>query len=394
VNPTRPIYLDFQATTPVDPRVLATMLPYYTDHWGNSHATDHIFGRRAAEAVAAARHSIAGLIGADAREIIFTSGATEANNFLLKGAAQLMAAQGRPAIVTLATEHKAVLEVIRRLEREGHRVDMLGVPGSGIITPDLLTAALAPDVGLVSIMAVNNEIGVEQPLQAIGAACRSHGALFHSDAAQAVGKLPLDVGTMQIDLMSLSAHKLYGPQGIGAAYIRRDLRRGFAPLIEGGGQESGLRGGTLPTPLCVGFGAAAQLAGDEMAAERAQLTQLRDRFLTGLALANIAFVVNGDLDLRWPGNLNISFRGVDSEALLMSVGTSLALSSGSACTAQSLEPSHVILALTDDVDRAESAIRIGFGRSTTAQEIDRALAIVTKAVKRLRSVSPAATGDR
>ncbi|WP_449256022.1 cysteine desulfurase family protein [Bosea sp. (in: a-proteobacteria)] len=390
---TPPIYLDFQATTPVDQRVLAEMLPYFSKHWGNPHATEHVFGRTAADAIAAARLNVAALIGADPREITFTSGATEANNLLLKGASALMAAAGRPRIVTCATEHKAVIEVVRRLERDGSPVTILGVPPSGILGLDTIERSLGPDVGLVSIMAINNEIGVEQRLEEIGRLCRQHGALFHTDAAQAAGKIPLDVASMQIDLLSLTAHKLYGPQGIGAAFIRRSLRPQFSPLVEGGGQEGGLRSGTLPTALCVAFGVAARLARGEMGSERERLGRLRDRFLALLGDARIQFIVNGDLERRWPGNLNLSFSGVDAEALLMTVGETLALSSGSACTTRSLEPSHVISALTNDPDRTEAAVRIGFGRTTTPEEIDKAAEILIDAIQRLQAVSHIAVGE-
>ncbi|WHU02406.1 aminotransferase class V-fold PLP-dependent enzyme [Sphingomonas sp. NIBR02145] len=387
---TTPIYLDFQATTPVDPRVLAEMLPWFAERWGNPHATDHRFGRDAAQAIQIARQQVATLIGADPREIIFSSGATESNNFLLQGASAVMAAAGRSRVITCATEHKAVLEVVAQLAIKGHPVTMLDVPASGIIDPVDIARHMGSDVGLVSIMAINNEIGVEQPITAIGALCREHGALFHTDAAQAVGKIPIDVVEANIDLLSLSAHKFYGPQGIGAAYIRRAIKPNFPPRAVGGGQEGGLRSGTLPTALCVGLGSAAQIAQEEMVREREQLTRFRDRFLALLDDARMAYVINGELARRWPGNLNLSFDAVDAEALLMSVGEVLALSSGSACTAQSLEPSHVITAIVDDPDRAENAVRIGFGRSTSAEEIDRAAAILISAVQRLRQLSHSA----
>jgi cysteine desulfurase len=387
VNVNAPIYLDFQATTPVDPRVLADMLPWLSERWGNPHATDHRFGREAAAAIENARRQVAELLGADTREIVFTSGATESNNLLIKAAATMMAAAGRPRIVTCSTEHKAVLEVVAGLARAGHPVTVLDVPGSGVIDVDRVGHVLDPDVGLVSIMAVNNEIGVEQPIAAIGALCRRRGVLFHTDAAQAAGKVPLDVVAAEIDLLSLSAHKLYGPQGIGAAYVRRPLRRSLLPQVQGGGQEGGLRAGTLPTALCVGIGRAAKIAGEEMAGERCRLAGLRDRFLALLHDAGVAFEVNGDLERRWPGNLNVSFDQVDAEALLMRVGDELALSSGSACTTRSLEPSHVIMALGDDPSRAETAVRIGFGRPTSTEEVDRAAAILIGAVRRLRQVS-------
>lgn len=382
----RSVYLDHQATTPVDERVLAAMLPFFNEVFGNPHSTDHSFGREAASAIATARAEVADLIGAEAREVIFTSGATEANNLLIKGAAAAVAAKGRPGVITCSTEHKAVLEVVERLAGTGTPVTVLGVLPSGLIDLAALEAALGPEIGLVSVMAVNNEIGVEQPLAEIGALCRRHGALFHTDAAQAVGKVPLAIQALKVDLLSLSAHKMYGPKGIGAAFVRRAVRPMLAPLFDGGGQEGGLRGGTLPTPLCVALGAACRIARDAMSAERAGLETLRDRLLVQLADAGVSFEINGDLQRRWPGNLNLSFEGVDAEALMMSVGDRLALSSGSACTAQSLEPSHVIVALGYGVDRAEEAVRIGFGRSTRPDEVDRAAAILTDAVRRLRGV--------
>lgn len=382
-----PIYLDFQATTPVDPRVLADMLPWFSERWGNPHAIDHRFGREAAAAIENARRQVAELIGADPREIVFTSGATESNNLLIKAAAGMMAAAGRPRIVTCSTEHKAVLEVVAGLARAGHPVTVLDVPSSGIIDVDRVGRVLDPDVGLVSIMAVNNEIGVEQPIAAIGTLCRQRGSLFHTDAAQAAGKITLDVAVAGIDLLSLSAHKLYGPQGIGAAYVRHPLRRSLLPQVQGGGQEGGLRAGTLPTALCVGIGSAARFAREEMAGERCHLGRLRDRFLALLDDADVIYKVNGDLEQRWPGNLNISFDRVDAEALLMRVGDELALSSGSACTTRSIEPSHVIVALGDDPGRAETAVRIGFGRPTSTEEVETAAAILIGAVRRLRQVS-------
>ena len=362
------------------------------DRWGNPHATDHTFGRDAAAAIHVAREHVAALIGADPRDIVFTSGATEANNLLIVGGAKIMARQGRPNVVTCATEHKAVIEVVAGLKQSGHPVALLGVPPSGLLDPEDIVRAIDDDVGLLSIMAVNNEIGVEQPIAEIGALCERHGVLFHTDAAQAAGKIPLNVRDDRIDLLSLSAHKFYGPPGIGAAYIRRALRPGFPPLFLGGGQEGGLRAGTLPTALCVGLGRAAEIAVAEMATERAHLTRCRDQFLARLDADRIEYRVNGDLVRRWPGNLNLSLDAVDAEALIMTVGDRLALSSGSACTTRSLEASHVITALDDDPDRAESAVRIGFGRSTSLEEVDRAAAIVISAVQRLRQVRHVAAG--
>lgn len=388
-----PIYLDFQATTPVDDRVVAAMLPWLSGRPGNAHATDHSFGREAAGAIDVARRQVADLIGAQPREIVFTAGATESNNLLLRGAAARMKEAGRPRIVSCATEHKAVLEVLLLLERHGHPVTIVDVPASGMLDPADFARALGTDVGLVSIMAVNNEIGVIQPIGAIAAHCHAAGALFHTDAAQAAGKIPIDVAAQAIDLLSLSGHKFYGPQGIGAAYIDRRLRADFPALLHGGGQEGGLRAGTLPNALCVGLGAAAEIASTEMPQDREAAIAARDRLLALLDDAQVAYVVNGELESRWPGNLNLSFAGVDAEALLMTVGDVLALSSGSACTTNSLEPSHVIAALTGDLERVESAVRIGFGRSTTAEEIDRAAVILIKAVRRLGQVRHNAAGS-
>ncbi len=381
-RPRVPIYLDYQATTPVDPRVLAAMLPYFTEKFGNPGSSTHGFGREAETAVERARMQVAATIGAEAREIVFTSGATESNNLAIKGAARFAASQRRH-IVTCATEHKCVLESCRALEAEGFRVTYLPVERNGLVSLDRLNDAIDEETILVSIMAVNNEIGVIQPLAAIGALCRERGVYFHTDAAQAVGKIPLDVESMAIDLMSISGHKIYGPKGIGALYVRRRPRVRLDPLMSGGGQERGLRSGTLPTPLCVGFGEACVVAQHEMTGEGKRLRGLRDRLLGGLRARLPDVVVNGDIQHRLPGNLNIAFAGVDAEALLASLAD-VAVSTGSACTSASVEPSYVLRALGLDDDLARASLRIGLGRFTEAAEVDYAIDAIAAAVERLR----------
>jgi len=377
-----PIYLDYQATTPVDRRVLDEMLPWFTEKFGNPHSTTHAYGREAAEAVERARAEVASLIGAEPREIVFTSGATESNNLAIKGAARFHRALGRDHIVALATEHKCVLESVRAMEREGCRVSVLPVAADGLVDLGALAAAIDERTAIVSVMAANNEIGVLQPVAEIGALCRARGALFHSDAAQAVGKVPVDVEAMQIDLLSISAHKIYGPKGIGALYVRRRPRARLEPLFDGGGQERGLRSGTLPAPLCVGFGAAARLAEAEMAAEAERLLALRRRFLAGIRARLPEARLNGDEERRLPGNLNLSFPGAPSLAL-MEACPGLALSTGSACTAAEVEPSYVLRALGVPDALAGSSLRIGLGRYTTDSEVDFAVDALAVAVRRL-----------
>jgi cysteine desulfurase len=383
-----PIYLDNQASTPVDPRVLDAMMPYFTIDYGNPSSESHVYGHRAMTAIDAARGEIAALIHADPREIIFTSGATEANNLAIKGAAHFArehppASGPRDHIVTLTTEHKCVLESCAALAREGFTVTCLDVPESGLVDLDRLSAALTERTLLVSIMAGHNEIGVIQPLAEIGALCRARGVLFHTDAAQALGKIPLDVEAMKIDLMSMSGHKLYGPKGVGALYVRRRPRVRLVPLIDGGGQERGLRSGTLPTPLCVGFGKACALAAADMAGEAARLKVLRERLQAGLAKAVLGLVVNGDLDHRLPGSLNVSVPGTTAPDLIEAC-PSIAISTGSACTSASVEPSYVLRALGLSDERANASIRLGLGRFTTAQDIDYAVDAIAAAAARLR----------
>ena len=381
------IYLDNQSSTRVDPRVLEAMLPYFTEHYGNPHSTSHAYGQVAAEAIERARGEVAALIHADPREIVFTSGATEANNLAIKGAAHFVrthpqGAQLRDHIVTLATEHKCVLESCAELEREGFAVTYLPVEPDGLLALDKLAAALSQRTLLVSVMAAHNEIGVIQPLAEIGALCHSKGVLFHTDAAQAAGKIPLDVEAMRIDLMSISGHKMYGPKGVGVLYVRRRPRVRLLPLIDGGGQERGLRSGTLPTPLCVGLGRAAAIAGAEMAEEAARLRGLRDRLYQGLARRVPGLGLNGSAESRLAGNLNLTFPGIEAPALIEAC-PAIAMSTGSACTSATVEPSYVLRALGLPEALANSAIRIGLGRFNTAAEVDFAVDALAAAAARL-----------
>jgi cysteine desulfurase len=386
------IYLDYQATTPTDSRVVDAMMPYFTEEFGNPHSVQHAMGRRAEAAVERARAQVAELIGADAREIVFTSGATESNNLAIKGAARFARDKaGRDHVITCATEHKCVLESVRRLEAEGIAVTVLPVLPDGHLDLDRLRAAITERTALVSIMAVNNEIGVIAPMAEIGALCRARGVLFHTDAAQAVGKIPVDVEAMKIDLMSISGHKLYGPKGIGALYVRRRPRVRLEPLIDGGGQERGLRSGTVPVPLAVGLGEACAIAGREMAAEAERLLALRRRLYDGLAGRLTGVGLNGDAERRVPGNLNISFAGVGAEALLARLDD-VALSSGSACTSASVEPSYVLRALGLPDALANASLRIGLGRFTTAADVDEAVGRIAEAVEALRRGGPALKG--
>ena len=388
---TPPIYLDNQSTTRLDPRVLEAMLPYFTEHFGNPHSTSHVYGRIAAEAIERARSEVAALISADPREIVFTSGATEANNLAVKGAARFARAHPRDVktrdhIVTLPTEHKCVLESCAQLEREGFAVTYLPVEPNGLVALDKLAAALTERTLLVSVMAAHNEIGVIQPLAEIGALCRAKGVLFHSDAAQAAGKIPLDVEAMRIDLLSISGHKVYGPKGVGALYVRRRPRVRLLPLIDGGGQERGLRSGTLPTPLCVGLGHAAMIAASEMTGEAARLRGLRDRLYQGLARRVPELSLNGDPERRLAGNLNLTFPGIEAPALIEACPT-IAISTGSACTSATVEPSYVLRALGLPDTLANSAIRIGLGRFNTAAEADFAVDALAAGAARLTDQS-------
>lgn len=383
---TRPIYLDYQSTTPCDPRVLETMIPYFTEKFGNPHSRNHSYGWQAEEAIEAARAQVADIINADPREVIFTSGATESNNLALKGVAHFYREQ-KDHLVTCVTEHKCVLDSCRHLEQEGFNVTYLPVEKNGIIDLNRLKESITDRTSMVSIMAVNNEIGVIQPLTEIGQICREHGVFFHTDAAQAIGKIPIDVEAMNIDLLSLSSHKIYGPKGVGALYVRRKPRVRLVSLIDGGGQERGMRSGTLSTPLCVGLGKACAIAQQERVTENLTLVTLRNRFYQKIISELEEVYVNGDFDNRIPGNLNISFAHVEGEGLMMGI-KDLAVSSGSACTSASLEPSYVLRALGVEVEMAHTSLRIGFGRFTTEGEVDLAAEKIIKEVQRLRDMSP------
>lgn len=385
-NNKQPIYLDYQATTPTDPRVVELMLPYFTEKFGNPHSRSHMYGWESEEATEKAREQVASLIGASPKEIIFTSGATESNNMAIKGVGRFYK-EKKNHIITVQTEHKCVLDASRHLEREGFEVTYLGVQANGLVDLEALEAAITDKTALVSIMAVNNEIGVIQPIAEIGKLCREKGVFFHTDAAQAFGKLPLNVDEMNIDLMSISGHKIYGPKGVGALYVRRRPRVRLEPLINGGGQERGFRSGTLPTPLVVGLGAAAEIAGQEMEMEQARIQKLTDKLHKGITDAIPETYLNGDAEQRIAGNLNISFAYIEGESLLMAI-RELAVSSGSACTSASLEPSYVLHALGVGDDLAHTSIRFGIGRFTTEEEIDRAIEIVKNNVQKLRDMSP------
>jgi cysteine desulfurase len=382
----QPIYLDYQATTPMDPRVLEAMMPYFTYKFGNPHSRSHSYGWEAEEGVEKARAQLAKLIGADEKEVIFTSGATESNNLAIRGVAEFYKDR-KNHIVTTVTEHKCVLDTCRHLEQSGFEVTYLPVQKNGLIDLDALRAAITDKTVVVSIMAVNNEIGVIQPLAEIGRICREKKVFFHTDAAQAAGKIPLDVEAMNIDLLSISGHKIYGPKGIGALYVRRKPRVRLVPLIVGGGQERGFRSGTLPTPLCVGLGEAAEICMKEMDGEAKRLKKLQERMLKGLNDKLPEIVVNGDLEHRIPGNLNISFAYVEGESLMMGI-KGLSVSSGSACTSASLEPSYVLRALGVEEEMAHTSLRIGLGRFTTEQEVDTAVDELVRHVTKLRAMSP------
>jgi cysteine desulfurase len=393
---TMPIYLDNQSSTGLDPRVLEAMLPYFTEQYGNPHSTSHAYGRVAADAIERARSEIVALIHADPRELVFTSGATEANNLAIKGVAHFarlypQSGQPRDHIVTLTTEHKCVLESCLRLEREGFRVTYLPVEPNGLVSLNRLAAALTERTLLVSIMAAHNEIGVIQPLAEVGALCRSRGVLFHSDAAQAFGKIALDVEAMQIDLLSISGHKVYGPKGVGVLYVRRRPRVRLLPLIDGGGQERGLRSGTLPTPLCVGIGRAAAIAAAEMTDEAGRLHWLRDRLQAGLARRIPELRLNGDAEHRLPGSLNFCFPGIAAIKLIEAC-PSIAISTGSACTSASVEPSYVLRALGLSEADANSGIRIGLGRFTTPADVDFAIDALAAAAGQLAEAAVAGQG--
>eukprot|EP01114_Cavostelium_apophysatum_P016057 TRINITY_DN4507_c0_g1_i1.p1 TRINITY_DN4507_c0_g1~~TRINITY_DN4507_c0_g1_i1.p1 ORF type:complete len:476 (-),score=119.71 TRINITY_DN4507_c0_g1_i1:49-1476(-) len=390
----RSIYMDMQATTPLDPRVLDAMLPLFTETFGNPHSRTHIYGWESEHLVEDARRKVAEIIGAsDPKEIIFTSGATESNNIALKGVSKFYKKGSAPKtmVITTVTEHKCVLDSCRSLEEfDNFEVVYLPVQKNGLVDLELLDKTLeknAHKVSVVSVMAVNNEIGVVQPLAEIGKLCRKHKVWFHTDCAQAVGKIPLDVNAMNIDLMSISGHKLYGPKGIGALYVRRRPRVRLEPIISGGGQERGMRSGTLPAPLIVGLGAACEIAKDEMERDNRHVRRLFDRLYDGIRQKIPEVYLNGDLKSRYHGNLNISFAYVEGESLLMAL-KDVACSSGSACTSASLEPSYVLRALGVDEDLAHTSIRFGIGRFTTEEEIDHSIELLSQNVGRLRDMSP------
>ena len=387
--PKLPIYLDYHATTPVDPRVVEAMAPYFTERFGNAASRHHAFGWAARDAAEAARRQVAGLIGADPREICFTSGATESNNLALKGAVTA-AARPRPHVVTVATEHRAVLDPCSRLAEGGARVTEVAPAGDGLVSPESIERALTDDTVLVSVMLANNEIGVLQPIAGIAEVTGARGVLLHCDAAQAVGRVPVDAGALGVDLLSLTAHKLYGPQGVGALYVRRRRPRlRLAPIIDGGGHERGLRSGTLNVPGIVGFGAAAEICRAELAAEGERIGRLRDRLLAALTGRLDGATVNGSLERRLPHNLNVSFAGVEGESLLVGLDD-VAVSSGAACStaSPSLEPSHVLRAIGLPDELARASLRFGLGRWTTEEEIDYAADKVSSLVERLRELSP------
>jgi cysteine desulfurase len=382
-----PIYLDNHATTPMDPRVLEAMLPYFKEHFGNAASRDHDFGLRARQGVDEARALIAALIGASPREIVFTSGATESDNLALKGVVEA-AKNGPGHIITVVTEHKAVLDTAKYLETRGTRVTWLPVDGEGLVTAAQVEAALTPETLLVSVMLGNNEIGVLQPIREIGALCRSRGILFHTDATQGVGKVPVDVNDLNVDLMSLSAHKMYGPKGVGALFVRQTTPRlRLAAQLHGGGHEWNLRSGTLNVPGIVGFGAAARICREELPAEAKRLAALRDRLYHGVVSQLREVHLNGHPTKRLPGNLNLSFAGVEGEAMMLSM-PDLAVSSGSACSSANLRPSYVLEALGKRKDLIHTSIRFGLGRFTTEAEIELAITQVVDAATKLRKLSP------
>uniref|UniRef100_A0A3B1J2L1 Cysteine desulfurase n=1 Tax=Astyanax mexicanus TaxID=7994 RepID=A0A3B1J2L1_ASTMX len=404
----RPLYMDFQATTPMDPRVLDAMLPYQVNYYGNPHSRTHAYGWESETAMEKARKQVADLIGADPREIVFTSGATESNNMSIKGVARFYKAR-KKHVITTQTEHKCVLDSCRVLESEGFDVTYMPVKSNGLIDLQQLVETIRPDTSLVSVMTVNNEIGVKQPIKEIGTICRSKNVFFHTDAAQAVGKIPINVSELKVDLMSISGHKIYGPKGVGALFVRRRPRVRIEPLQSGGGQERGLRSGTVPTPLAVGLGAACELAQQEMEQvfllggktckakltkqklficyDHARVSMLATRLVQKIMTEIPDVVMNGDPDQRYPGCINLSFAYVEGESLLMAL-KDVALSSGSACTSASLEPSYVLRAIGTDEDLAHSSIRFGIGRFTTEEEVDYTAEKCIQQVRRLREMSP------
>ena len=380
-----PIYLDYSATTPVDPRVAAKMIPYITEHFGNPASRSHPYGWTAEKAVENAREEVAKLVGADPREIVWTSGATESNNLAIKGAANFYSAKGKH-IITVATEHKAVIDTVRELERQGFTATYLQPEPNGLLDLEKFKAAIQPDTVLASVMLVNNEIGVIQDITAIGNICRENSVIFHVDAAQATGKVHIDLEKLPVDLMSFSAHKTYGPKGIGALYVRRKPRIRIEAQMHGGGHERGMRSGTLATHQIVGMGEAFRIAREEMDVENERIRRLRDKLLNGLQSIEEVYV-NGDLEHRVPHNLNISFNYVEGESLIMAV-KGIAVSSGSACTSASLEPSYVLRALGRSDELAHSSIRFSLGRFTTDEDVDYTIKLMKSKIDKLRELSP------
>jgi cysteine desulfurase len=381
--------MDHHSTTPVDPRVLDAMLPYFTERFGNAASRSHVFGWRAEEAVEEARDEVARLVGATAREIVWTSGATESDNLAVKGVARFHAARGRH-LVTTAIEHKAVLDAMAALTREGFEVTVLPVSAEGLVDPEAVRAAIRPDTVLVSVMHANNEVGTIQPVEEIGRITREKGVLFHTDAVQSLGRIPFDVEAAGADLVSLSAHKMYGPKGVGALYVRRRPRARLVAQIDGGGHERGYRSGTLNVPGIVGFGAAARIAREEMPAEAPRILALRERLRRAILAGIDRVSVNGSLERRLPGNLNLSFEHVEGEALLIAL-KDVAVSSGSACTSASLEPSYVLRAMGVSDELAHASIRFGIGRFNTEEEVDHVARLVVEKARRLREMSPVAS---
>ncbi|MCE3255103.1 MAG: cysteine desulfurase [Rickettsiaceae bacterium] len=381
-----PIYLDYQSTTPMDPRVVEAMIQVMKEDFGNPHSRTHAFGWKAEELVEIARKQVADVISASDKEIVFTSGATESNNMAIKGVYGFYKNSGKNHVITLATEHKCVINSCRDIEQEGAQVTFLPVGKNGLVDLKELENAITDKTCLVSIMAVNNEIGVIQPLKEIGAICRKKNVFFHTDCAQAFGKIPLNVDELNIDLMSISGHKIYGPKGIGALYVRRKPRVRLKPIMSGGGQERGFRSGTLATPLVVGFGKAAEIAKNEMAKDAEHIKKLSDKFYQAIGTIPEVYL-NGDKTHRYPGNLNFSFAGIEGESMIMAI-KDLAVSSGSACTSSSLEPSYVLHSIGVEDDLAHTSIRFGIGRFTTEAEIDYAINLIKEKIDKLRSLSP------
>ena len=385
-NEKLPVYLDYQATTPMDPRVIEVVTKTMQEDYGNPHSRTHAFGWKAEELIEISRRQVADLISANEKEIMFTSGATESNNMAIKGAYNFYKSSGENHIITVATEHKCIINSCRDVEAEGAKITFLPVDKNGLIDLQELENAITEKTCLVSIMAINNEIGVIQPLKEIGAICRKKGVFFHTDAAQAFGKIPLNVDELNIDLMSISGHKIYGPKGIGAIYVRRKPRVRLKPIISGGGQERGFRSGTLPTPLVAGLGKAAEIAKNEMAQDAAHIKKLSDKFYNAIGTIPAVYL-NGDLNRRYKGNLNFSFAGIEGDSMIMAI-KDLAVSSGSACTSSSLEPSYVLHAIGVEDDLAHTSIRFGIGRFTTEAEVDYAINLIKEKIEKLRALSP------